>query len=214
MAVGVRTLTLSLLSHAVDVQPPDATYRPAGDSGLVTQLLREAADGRAGALDEALPLVYDELRRLAAAVRQQGTGATLDTSALVHEAYLRLAQTDGAVPWAGRQHFLRVAARAMRQVLVRNAEHRGAAKRGGGVADVTLADDLHGRPPTDDEVLDLDQALQRLDAINTRQAAVVEVRFFAGLTVEETADVLGVSAPTVARDWRLARVWLARELAP
>ncbi|MEM0962917.1 MAG: ECF-type sigma factor [Bacteroidota bacterium] len=180
----------------------------------MTQLLREAADGRAGALDEALPLVYDELRRLAAAVRQQGTGATLDTSALVHEAYLRLAQTDGAVPWAGRQHFLRVAARAMRQVLVRNAEHRGAAKRGGGVADVTLADDLHGRPPTDDEVLDLDQALQRLDAINTRQAAVVEVRFFAGLTVEETADVLGVSAPTVARDWRLARVWLARELAP
>lgn len=184
---------------------------PTPSSQVVTRLLQAASAGREGALDEMLPLVYEELRRLAGLVRRRGAGDTLNTTAVVHEAYLKLVRSD--VAWADRQHFFRVAARAMRQVVVRDAERRRAAKRGGGRAAVTLHEDLHGGPATDAELLDLDRALRHLEQLDARQAAVVEIRFFAGLTIEETAAALAVSAPTVERDWRMARVWLARALA-
>jgi len=178
----------------------------------VTRLLNEASQGRSDALDEVFPVVYDELQRLARLVRRGRAGETLNTTALVHEAYLKLSRSED-MAWDGRRHFFRVAARAMRQVLVRDAERRLADKRGGGQSARTLVEGLHGAPATDDEVLALHEALGRLEALDARQAAVVEVRFFAGLTLDETADVLGVSVPTVVRDWRLARVWLARALA-
>jgi RNA polymerase sigma factor (TIGR02999 family) len=191
-------------------QIPPPGRPPLADA--VTRLLNEASGGRAGALDEVFPAVYDELQRLARMVRAGRAGETLNTTSLVHEAYLKLVRSEG-VAWEGRRHFFRVAARAMRQVVVRDAERRRTDKRGGGRAATTLVEGLHCAPATDDEILALHDALARLEALDARQAAVVEVRFFAGLTLDETADVLGVSVPTVTRDWRLARVWLARELA-
>lgn len=180
--------------------------------GSVTRLLDAASRGEPDALDEVFPLVYGELQQLARKVRSGRAGATLNTTALVHEAYLKLVRSDD-VAWAGRQHFFRVAARAMRQVLVRDATRRQTAKRGGGHADVSLDEALHGGTMADDDVLALDEALERLETLDARQAAVVEIRFFTGLTLEETAEALGVSVPTVSRDWRMARVWLARALA-
>ena len=178
----------------------------------VTRLLHAASRGEPDALDEVFPLVYGELQRLASKVRSGRAGDTLNTTALVHEAYLKLVRTDD-VAWNGRQHFFRVAARAMRQVLVRDATRRQTAKRGGGQAPVELNETMHGAAMADDDVLALDEALGRLEALDARQAAVVEIRFFTGLTLEETAETLGVSVPTVSRDWRMARVWLARALA-
>jgi RNA polymerase sigma factor (TIGR02999 family) len=179
--------------------------------GSVTRLLHEASEGRADALDEVFPAVYAELQRIARRVRGQGSGATLNTTALVHEAYLKLVRTDG-VDWAGRQHFFRVAARAMRQVIVRDIVRRQALKRGSGRPEIAFTESVHGAVATDEQVLALHEALARLDALDARQAAVVEVRFFGGLSVQEAADALGVSAATVHRDWTVARVWLAREL--
>ncbi|MEM1055342.1 MAG: ECF-type sigma factor [Bacteroidota bacterium] len=178
----------------------------------VTRLLDAASRGESDALDEVFPLVYGELQRLARKVRSGRAGATLNTTALVHEAYLKLVRTDG-MEWAGRQHFFRVAARAMRQVLVRDATRRQTDKRGGGQAPVALNEAFHGGTMADEDMLALDEALKRLESLDARQAAVVEIRFFTGLTLEETADTLGVSVPTVSRDWRMARVWLARALA-
>jgi len=182
------------------------------DAETVTRLLHAASRGEAGAIDAIFPLVYGDLQRLARKVRGGRAGETLNTTALVHEAYLRLSGS-AELDWAGRQHFFRVAARAMRQVVVRDAERRHALKRGGGTETVTLNEAVHGGPVADDELLALDEALGQLEVLAPRQAAVVEIRFFAGLTAEETADVLGISTPTVQRDWRLARVWLARALA-
>ena len=157
--------------------------------------------------------VYEQLRRMASVHRLRYMGTpSVCTTALVHEAYLKLVRTDD-VAWNGRQHFFRVAARAMRQVLVRDATRRQTAKRGGGQAPVELNETMHGAAMADDDVLALDEALGRLEALDARQAAVVEIRFFTGLTLEETAETLGVSVPTVSRDWRMARVWLARALA-
>ena len=178
----------------------------------VTRLLHAASRGEPDALDEVFPLVYGELQRLARKVRSGRAGDTLNTTALVHEAYLKLVRTDD-VAWNGRQHFFRVAARAMRQVLVRDATRRRTAKRGGGQVAVSLDEALHGGTMADDDVLALDEALGRLEALDARQAAVVEIRFFTGLTLEETAQALDVSVPTVSRDWRMARAWLARALA-
>lgn len=179
--------------------------------GDVTALLRAAGKGDAHAWDVLFDQVYTVLHRQAHYIRRGGAGQTLNTTALVHEAYLKLAGAQG-VEWNDRLHFYRVAARAMRQVLVNMAERRNAQKRGGGVYAATLNEHLFSAPVPAEDVLALNEALHRLEALNPRQATVVECRYFAGLTVEETAAALGISSPTVKRDWRMARAWLSHEL--
>jgi RNA polymerase sigma factor (TIGR02999 family) len=192
---------------------PDAPLPdPAADAhATVTRLLHAASDGDSDALDRLFPIVYDELRRLARVVRRGKAGQTLNTTALVHEAYLKLTPSRG-MDWNDRKHFMRVAARAMRQVLVSAARKRTALKRGGGEVDVTFDEGLHGRAVRLDRFLALDDLLTQLEAVAPRQAKVVECRFFAGLTIPETADALDVSEATVNRDWRAARAWLAARL--
>jgi RNA polymerase sigma factor (TIGR02999 family) len=181
-------------------------------SGDVTVLLEQARSGNAVALDALLPLIYDELHRLAHAQRQrQSAYNTLNTTALVHEAYLKLAGKD-ALSWQNRIHFFRVAARAMRDIVVDYARRQRAAKRGGTAPDLSLAD----LPPLPDmqtdEVLGLHDALDRLEVFDERQARIIELRYFVGLTIEETAEVLNLSPATVKRDWTTARAWLYREM--
>lgn len=178
----------------------------------VTELLHAVRAGDEQAHEAVYERTYEALRRLAHGVRRGRAGDTLNTTALVHEAYLKLLPSPEA-PWEDRAHFLRVAARAMRQVLVDAARHRTRLKRGGAARAVTFDDALHEPPLDDRDLLALDGALGALERLDARAARVVECRFFAGLTVEETADALGLSAPTVKRDWRAARAWLARELA-
>ena len=154
--------------------------------------------------------LYAALRRRARGLRRRGAAHTLNTTGLVHEAYLKLRGHDG---WESREHFLNTAARAMRQVLVNAAEARVAAKRGGGAWVVTLDERLGLAPARPEEILALDEALGRLEQLSARQARVVECRYFAGLSVEETATALGVGTATVQRDWRFARAWLQQTLA-
>jgi RNA polymerase sigma factor (TIGR02999 family) len=179
----------------------------------VTDMLMRAAAGEAGALDEAFPLVYDELRRLAhRQLRREQAGHTLNTTALVHEAYMRVADQRQAA-WQSRDQFLAVAAMAMRRILVDHARRRGAAKRGSGATPVPL--DRAGQLPIaerPDLIVALDEALDRLARVDSRQAKLVEYRFFAGLTEEETARLLGVGVRTARRDWARARIWLSREI--
>jgi len=154
--------------------------------------------------------VYEDLRRLAEAYfRRQDPGHTLQPTALVHEAWLRLAQGPAI---ADREHFLAVAATAMRQILVDHARRRGAAKRGGDASRITLDDAVSPAPAPALDLLDLDAALTMLARLDPRKARVVELRFFAGLTLAEVAAVLHVSAVTIGTDWRMARAWLSREL--
>lgn len=160
-----------------------------------------------------MPIVYQELRRLAGRYLAHETpGQTLQPTALVHEAYLRLARQRRA-PWQDRAHFFRVAAKMMRRVLVDHYRGRHAQKRGDGVARITLVDDLASAGPQSVDLLELDAALERLAALDPQQATIVELRFFAGLTVEETAAALGISTPTVKRHWALARAWLLLALS-
>lgn len=167
--------------------------------------------GDRGALDRIFVATYDELRRLASAIRQGDDSATLTPTALVHEAWLKLAGSLSIAP-TSRLHFKRIAARAMRQVLVEAARRRKAEKRGGEAAMVTFDEDA-GYPATSaDELLLLDAALQDLARVNARQAIMVESRFFGGLDVAETAKLLQVSEATVLRDWRAAKAWLSSEL--
>jgi RNA polymerase sigma-70 factor, ECF subfamily len=165
-----------------------------------------------GTLDHLFSVTYEELRRLASSVRRSDPGATLTPTALVNEAWLKLAGSPG-VEATSRTHFKRIAARAMRQVLIEAARRRNAGKRGGGdVALVTFDDALHAPARSADELLALDAALDTLARVSPRQALLVESRFFGGLGVDETAELLGVSEATVLRDWRAARAWLAHEL--
>ena len=183
------------------------------DSGLPEHnehrgLPPESGDRRA--LDGLFSAAYEELRRLAATVRRNDPAATLSPTALVNEAWLKLADSP-AVARTSPLHFKRIAARAMRQVLVESARRRNADKRGGGAAVVTF-DDAMSRVTTADDVLGLDAALEALALIEPRQALMVETRFFGGLSVAETAELLGVSEATLLRDWRAAKAWLSREL--
>ena len=162
-------------------------------------------------LDDRFSAAYEELRRLAASVRRDDPSATMNPTALVNEAWLKLAGSPG-LAHTSPLHFKRIAARAMRQVLVESARRRQAGKRGSGVVPVTLDESLDGMSAGAD-VLALDAELERLAALNPRQATVVESRFFGGLEMREIAELLGVSEATVLRDWRAARAWLARELA-
>ena len=162
--------------------------------------------------DELFPLVYAELRRIAAReMRREKPGRTLQTTALVHEAYLRLLK-DASLSFENRAHFLGIAARAMREILIEHARARSARKRGGGAVRLTLDDLTAAVPSPSIDVLALDEALQRLARLDERHARVVELRYFGGLSVEETAAALELSPATVKRDWTLARAWLFREL--
>ena len=178
----------------------------------ITERLRAAGHGDREALNEVFALVYDELRRRARAQRQRWSGdQTLDTTALVHEAYLKLVDQSRA-QWNDRAHFLAVAAKAMRHVLVNYAEQYRAAKRGGGAPHVPLDESNPVSEEVADEVIALHEALERLADVSERQARVVEARFFAGLSVDETAAALDISPATVKRDWTLASAWLHREI--
>jgi RNA polymerase sigma factor (TIGR02999 family) len=178
----------------------------------VTELLLAWGQGDPAALDQLIPSVYDELHRLAQHyMRREAPGHTLQTTALVNEAYLRL--VDQNVSWRNRAHFIGVAAQLMRRILVDHARAHRYAKRGGGQFQVTLdavAEMAEGRSP---DLVALDDALMSLAALNPQQARIVELRYFGGLTIEETAEVLGVSDTTVEREWRVARAWLRRELS-
>lgn len=180
--------------------------------GTVTALLEAHSSGDPDAMDELFPLIYDELQRIARRrMRGERSDHTLRTTALVHEAYMELVDLD-RIDWQDRRHFFAVAARVMRNVLVDYAVKKNADKRGGDRDRVPLKEWDGATEVVVEDVLAVHQALERLEAVDERQARVVECRFFAGLTVEETSDVLGISASTVGRDWRVARVWLNREL--
>jgi RNA polymerase sigma factor (TIGR02999 family) len=177
----------------------------------VTALLRSWRGGDPAALDLLVPMVYDTLRRLAAQRLRGAAPATLQPTALVHEAFLRLVHGD--VDWQSRAHFFAVASTTMRNVAIDHARRRHAGKRGGDAVFVDLTHEAEAAaavPAVD--VLALDEALSRLEALDSRQAKVVELPFFAGLSAEETAEVLDCSLATVTRDWRTARAWLFREL--
>jgi RNA polymerase sigma factor (TIGR02999 family) len=179
----------------------------------VGQLLDAARHGERAAFDELFPLVYDVLRRIAhRKLSAEREGHTLSTTDLVHEAYLKLVRFD-RIEWQGRAHFLAVAAQAMRNILVDYALKRKTAKRGGGRAEGALSEALAVVEAPAAELLALHEAMQRLEAIDPRQSRVVECRFFAGMSIEETAEALGVSPASVKRDWTLARAWLNRELS-
>ena len=178
----------------------------------VTRLLLEWKNGNQAAVDALTPIVYSELRRLAANyMRDERAAATLQPTALVHEAYLRLV-AQKMPDWESRSHFFGVAAQLMRQILVDHARKHKSQKRGAGAAKMPLEDALGFAPERSSSVIALDDALTELARIDPRQAKVIELRFFAGLSVEETAEILKVSADTVMRDWKLARAWLSAEL--
>lgn len=181
-----------------------------------TDLLSRASSGDQKAVSQLMPLVYDELRRIAASyLRRERPGQTLQATALVHEAYVRLIG-EKAQNWQNRTHFLAIAALSMRQILVQRARTRKAAKRGGDPERITLDEQLlparGSNGPDEIDLVALDGALERLAALNERQAQIVELRYFGGLSVEESAAVVGISPATVKRDWTLARAWLKREL--
>ena len=176
----------------------------------VTQLLLAWGHGDEAARDRLIPIVYDELRRMARHYMRRERGEQiLQTSALINEAYLRLVEQH--VPWQSRAQFFSVAAKLMRDILVDSARARLRRKRGGGQIQVSLAEAAEA-PAGDAELLALDDALNTLAALDPQQSRIIELRFFGGLTIPETAEVLGVSTATVERDWRVARAWLRTEL--
>jgi RNA polymerase sigma factor (sigma-70 family) len=200
------------------------------ENAQITELLTAWSDGNSKALDDLLPLVYGEMRRMAARhMRGERVGHTLQTTGLVHEAFLRLVEQSG-IQWQNRSQFFSVASKLMRRILVDQARARLAAKRGGGCAPGSIdeldnvADELGNGDFRDEQIfgagsrvahvdlLGIHSALTRLECLDARQAQIVEMRFFGGLTIEETARVLSISIATVKRDWSMAKAWLAREL--
>ena len=188
--------------------------QPGAAPGEVTRLLLAWNAGDQAALEKLMPLVYGELRQLAERhFRKERPGHTLQPTAVVHEAYFRLVDQT-RVTWKNRGHFLAIASQAMRRILIDHARGRDAAKRGGEVEKVTLDVAVASPEPSREvDILALDEALDRLKALDGSQAQIVELRFFGGLTIEETAEVMDVSASSVKRDFRSARAWLFRELA-
>lgn len=185
----------------MDSQPPD-----------VTVLLSQLMQGDQAAAERLMPLVYDELKRLARSyMRRERKDHTLQTTALVHEAYLKLVRQE-VVHWQGRSHFFGIAAQLMRRILIDHARRYLREKRGGAREVLPLNEALVFSPERSEELVRLDEALVRLSALDERQGKIVELRFFGGLSVEETAKFLGISPKTVKRDWAVAKVWLHREM--
>jgi RNA polymerase sigma factor (TIGR02999 family) len=185
----------------------------AGAREHISQLLADWANRDPVAREQLVPIVYDELRRLAHHhMRGERAGHTLQTTALVNEVYLRLVGIDG-LQWRDRAHFFAMAATLMRRVLVDYARQRGRDKRGAGISVVSLDENAVAVQPAVD-IVKLDEALAQLAAVDPQQSRVVELRFFAGLSVEETAEALGISPATVKRDWATAKLWLYNELKP
>ena len=182
-------------------------------STSITASLKQWRDGDETAFDRVIEFVYDELRRRAAAyVRRERNNDTLQPTALVHETFLKLVDKR-EIEWHDRDHFLAVAAQAMRRILVDRARARRREKRGGGKVDVQLEEARIAQPATDDvDVEALDEALRQLALFDERQAKIVELKYFGGMTLDETADFLGVSRATVRRDWQIARAWLRQRL--
>lgn len=179
----------------------------------ITQLLHDWHDGDQAALDRLVPLVYDELRRISKAyLRRQAPGQTLQTAALINEAYLQMVNLP-EIDWQNRVHFFGVAARVMRHILIDRARAKRFAKRGGGAQQVSLDEAAAVSVERSEELLALDDALNRLAALDARQSRIVELRYFGGLTAEEVAEVLGIAAITVHREWAKAKGWLYRELS-
>jgi RNA polymerase sigma factor (TIGR02999 family) len=194
------------------VVPPRGDEPAGPPPGEVTLLLLEWGSGNAAAMERLVPLIYEELRSMAARyLRRENPGHTLQPTALVHEAYLKLVDQK-RVHWKNRAHFYGVAAQAMRRILLDHARSRDAAKRGGGRTRVAVSDTPGGAQPREIDLIALDQALNRLSALDGEQARIVELRYFGGLTIDETAEVVGVSTATIERDWRSARAWLHQEL--
>ena len=185
---------------------------PAGER--ITQLLQSWQQGNARSAEELVPLVYAELRKMARIrLSAERRGHTLQPTALVHEAWLRLMQQHGA-NWQNRSQFFAIAAQAMRRILVDHARRRQADKRGAGEAPIQIDElaDVLISPVPDEQMIALDDALERLGALDDRQARIVELRFFAGLSVEETGTLLALSPTTIKREWATARAWLFREI--
>ncbi len=179
----------------------------------VTQLLGQWGDGDRAALDDLIPHVYDELRRMAhGRMAHERPGHTMQATALVNEVYLKLRNERGAA-WKNRAQFFAVAAQLMRRILVDHARQHSSAKRGGGAQQVTLDEAMLVTKDNASEMLAIDEALHKLEQLDKRKSQVAVMRFFAGLTVEESAEALAISAETVARDWRFARAWLRNELS-
>lgn len=184
---------------------------PASD---VTRLLLSWRGGDRAALEKLVPLVYRELRKLAhRQMRGERAGHALQTTALVNEAYLRLVDSQ-QVRWQNRAQFFAICAQLMRRILVDDARARGSLKRGGAAVHVSLDDTLVASPARDTDLIALDEALTKLEALDPRKSKVVEARYFSGLSVAETAEALDVSPDTVMRDWKMAKLWLLRELSP
>lgn len=199
------------MPNPVDAYEEAVHYRRVTKPDRINALLQAAQEGDREALDTVFAIVYEELRGLARAQRRRWHGDyTLDTTALVHEAYLKLVDADAN--WKDRGHFMAVAAKAMRQILVNYAERRRAKKRGAGAEHISLEDSNPVKEETADEVLALNEALNALSKVSERQARVVEARFFGGLSMEDTAAALKISPATAKRDWALAKAWLHREI--
>ena len=185
----------------------------AANSGEITKLLQQYQAGNRLVLDEFFPLVYDELRRLAASrLRRERAEHTLQPTALVHEAYLRLIEQH-SVDWRNRAHFFGLAAEMMRRILVNHALERKADKRGGAATRLVLDDAVSFAQTREVDLVLLDQALDKLHTLDPKQAKIVEMRFFGGLTTEEVAEVLNISDSTVKREWRVAKAWLHNQLS-
>ena len=179
----------------------------------VTQLLIEWSQGNRAALDQLMPLVYDDLRKLARShLRHERPDHTLQATALVHEAYLRLIDQH-SVTWQNRAHFFGIASQMMRRILVNYAVSRGAQKRGGLAQTVSLDDAVGLSGERELDLVALDEALKELERLDPRQSRIVELRFFGGLSIEETAEVLNISPATVKREWTTAKLWLRRQMA-
>ena len=179
----------------------------------ITELLASYGRGNKESLDQLMPIVYDELRRRAARyLRGEQAGHTLQTTALIHEAYVRLVDQRN-MQWQNRAHFFGIAAQMMRRILVDHARSKKRVKRGGSEIRVSLDDVIVAAKGQDLDIVALDEALDRLAQLDEQQSRVVELRFFSGLSVEETAEVMGISKSTVKRDWSMAKAWLHRELS-